>query len=177
MDYKVSYGKWDLGGIEVTQRVSVRMDAGEFLALNAAIACQRRLHPRKGGIQCLRLGSNAVGRATAAFAVDWMGRTPRFKDDRQTDVRVTLTGWDGIFPPGEFDRGDERIFRLRKRGLIYAGAVPYGLSEDMSGMGEPWIHEERLDGERRFVWFEARHLYAFGLLCAKRGISSRTLNG
>lgn len=168
MEYRVSYGKWNIDGASCTQRVNVEMTAQEFLDLNGALCLEKCFDP-------VRVGESVPSIETTAKVVDWMGRTERFKTDRDTVLKITLTDANSFIPGSEFDREGDRTIRLSKVGRLFVAAVPYSLMEEVEAFCVDWLHIEPAGGMRKFLWFENNRLYPFGIMCAKRRITSRIL--
>jgi hypothetical protein len=177
MEYKISYGTWsDKDGTIYRQRLNVEMTAKEFLSLNEAIIRTHNSdHNKYFYLRNVGVGDNYTTITTADFIADYLGRTDRYKDDRNSVVKITLTDADDFIPTSEFERGEDRIFRLRKIGHLFVGAVSYGLRDELFGLSAEWIHFEPLSGLRMFIWFDEARFYTFGMLCAKKRISARVL--
>lgn len=177
MDYKISYGTWhDKDGTCYRQRLNVELTCEEFLALNEKITRAHNGDVNKYFfLRNVCVGENYTTITTADFIADFLGRTDRYKSDRNSIVKITLTDAETFIPATEFERGEDRIFRMRKIGHMFVGAVSYGLRDELFGINAEWVHFEPLSGLKMFIWFDEARFYSFGLLCAKKRISARVL--
>ena len=165
------------------------MTLAQFVGLNERVRIFKRANSTKWFyLSKLRLGNNETTLSTAKFVSEYIGADtdPRFKDDRNTIVNITLSNWDrylarlfDALKEGETKEG--KIISLCKIGETY---VSLGILKPFKMETKPkmptWANIEGWTDEdgilRSLTWFDQAHLYELGTTAARHGISVRVVS-